>query len=645
MTNDAGVSGEDAVPQPERLSDADPYEGGRPGTADTGAVAPLVGLQRNHVTIEPGQVERVGLTVRNASGIVEGYSITALGPAAPFVEILPDEMSLFPGDEGTATVTFRPPRIPSAVAGDYVVGIRAMSHVTRDTVATDEIVVTLAPFYLLATDVSRTTFAVRTKAVTQIQVTNRGNSTMTYKVSAVDPEGYMTVTVDQVRVTLAPGESAWVPIRLKMAPRLFGTSNDTRSATATVVPLLNADTGMPILEAEPHDQRINVIHRPIIRLRMGGFGRFVFLITILALVAAVIFARMRASAPPEDIGAPPVPQNFSATLNEQGQPVLTWTPASGATQYSIYGIGTAGDPIATPSPSVVPAQPSPAGVAPAVVSPAIGPARATIVLAGATPSPSAQPSEVQRATPVCNDCGEITTVDGGTTRYVVTAAPPGYNCYRIAAKVGTTQSLYSPSTCIVVPGANIVVDPSGQPVVGPDGQLTTTTPPPPVAPVIYPPCPPADVVAQALPTGGIALVWSKPTAPPKGMAAPAPSPAPGAGSSAAADPSTSPSRKPARKPKVLPVCDPAKAITGWTAQRQLLGGWADVTPRGQANDTAMEIANLSPGAEYCFRLRADAADASSPYSPVTCAKTPPSAPGGAPSASVTPVAPASPPAG
>jgi hypothetical protein len=243
---------------------------------------------------------------------------------------------------------------------------------------------------------------------------------------------------------------------------------------------------------------------------------------------------------------------------------------------------------------------------------------------------------------VCNNCSEIATVDAGTTRYVVTGAPPGYNCYRIAAKVGSTQSLYSPSTCIVVPGANIVVDPSGQPVLDPNGQIKTTPAPPPspsTAPVVFDPCPPVDVSAQPLPTGGIALVWRKAVAPPKGMAAPSPSPAPGA-VTASTEASASPSRKPGKKPKVLPVCDPAKTITGWTAQRQLLGGWADVTPGGQPNDTAMEVPNLSPGAEFCFRLRADAADASSVYSKVTCAKT---LPGAGPESS-SPAAPAGTPA-
>jgi hypothetical protein len=78
---------------------------------------------------------------------------------------------------------------------------------------------------------------------------------------------------------------------------------------------------------------------------------------------------------------------------------------------------------------------------------------------------------------------------------------------------------------------------------------------------------------------------------------------------------------PAKPPAPAKVCDPAKAITGWTAQQQLFSGWSDVTPSGQPNDTALQVADLRPGTEYCFRMRADAADGSSVYAKVVCAKT------------------------
>jgi hypothetical protein len=559
------------------------------------------------------------MTVRNASGIVESYSLTPLGPAAPWVEVLPTELSLFPGDEGSATITFRPPRVPGVVAGEYVVAIRALSQVMRESAATDEISVTVGPFYQTSSDIARSTFTVRTKAETQIEIVNRGNATVVYHLSAVDPEGYMTVELEQDKVTLAPGETAWVAIRLKMAPRFFGTANDNRMVTAQIVPVRNADTNAPIVDVEPMVQRVTVLHKPFITLRMSWFGRIVFLVTILALISAVIFARVRANTPPENTGAPSVPGNLSATLNELQQPVLTWDPSSGATNYSIYAIGSAGDPAAGSSASATPV----ANPISAVGSP------------GSSPSNSLSPSAVdapERPSPVCNNCSEVTTLPAGTTRFVVTDAPPGYDCYRIAAKVGTTQSLFSPRTCIVVPGANILADTNGTAILSPDRQLQTTSPSPsPTAPAVIAPCPPIEVKAQAIPGGGLALLWKKADVPPKGMVAP---------SSTTSPTPTTTSAAPSKTPEPAQVCDPAKAITGWTAQQQLFTGWSDVTPGGQPNDTALQVANLQPGTEYCFRMRANSVDISSVYSKVVCAKTA----GAASSAPAAPSAPAASPA-
>jgi len=588
-------------------------DAGRDASHESGqsAIPPIVKILKNHTFVTPGQAERVPMTVRNVSGIVESFSLTVLGPAATWAEVLPTEVSLFPGDEGSATITFRPPRVPGVVAGEYVVAVRALSQVMRESAATDEILVTVAPFYQTTSDIARSTFTVRTKAETQIEITNRGNSTVVYHLSAIDPEGYMTVELEEEKVSLAPGETAWVTLRLKMAPRFFGTANDNRMVTAQIAPVRNADTDAPIVDVDPMVQRVTVLHKPFITLRMSWFGRIVFLVTILALVVAVIFARVRASTPPENTGAPSVPNNLSATLNDLNQPVLTWDPSSGATNYSIYAIGTAGDPASTGSPTP---------------NPAVG-------STGATPSAGSSASAVdapERPSPVCNNCSEVTTLPAGTTRFVITNAPPGYDCYRIAAKVNTTQSLFSPRTCVVVPGANILADSQGNAILTDDRQLQTTTPSPsPTAPLVIAPCPPTEVKAQAIPGGGMALLWKKADVPPKGMVGPSSTASPAVG---AASPSPSKAR-PAAK-----VCDPAKVITGWTAQQQLFSGWTDVTPGAQPNDTALQVSNLQPGTEYCFRMRADAEDGSSVYSKVVCAKTA----GAAGSAPSTPVAPASP---
>jgi len=652
MTNDTNIGSEGEI-----FADGPPFV-----LPVSGGLPPLVHLIEDHSTVEPGEASRAELSVRNISGIVESYDLTVLGPAAPWVEVIPTALSLFPGDEGTAVVTFRPPLSSSVVAGDYIVGVRAMSHVTRECTASDEILVSVSPFHRFATDISRTTFAVRTKAKSQIRIINQGNSTVTFRITAVDPEDYVHIVIPQREVTLAPGESVWVPILGKMAPRIFGSSNDTRTITATITAYPDALSTAPLLDVDPVEQRINILHKPFIRLRLGLFGRLVLLIAILALIAAFVFARILDNTPPEAVGAPPVPQAFRATLNDANQPVLTWDAAAGANQYSIYGIGTAGDP----PPSAAPAPPvasTPALATPAAspaASPVLAPRDSLVIVpavatsapaattpATASPSPSTSLPSLTGGnleSPVCDNCTEIATVDAGTTRYVVEKPVPGENCYRIAAKVGQTQSLYSPATCIIVPATN-VLDTDGDgiadaPDANGDGIPETTdsngdgipdapgdangdgqtdagaAPAAPAAPAVIAPCPPVKPKARAASTTTIAILWKKATKPPKGMTAPDPAasatPAAPTGGKDAAGSSTADTSN---------VCDPAKAITGWTVQRQIFTGWSDISPEAKADDTAIEIPDLTANTEYCFRMRAKAADANSVYSKKFCTMT------------------------
>lgn len=628
---------------------------GDPGSGDD--IPPLVHLASDHTEVEPGQAVRIDVTVSNPSGQVESYDLTVLGPAAPWVTISPQTLSLFPGEDGTATLTIRPPMSSSVVAGTYFVGVRAMSHVSRERSASAELVVAVEPFYRFTTAISRSTFAVRTKAKTQVRVINQGNSTVTYSLAAYDPDGYLRISLPQSTVTLVPGEAHWVPILAKMAPRPFGTANDIRTVITSVTPLRNADTDAAIIDEQPSEQRINILHRPFIRLRFGLFARLVLIFGLLALVAAFAFSRFMANQAPATIGAPPVPSGFLAALTTDDTPVLTWKTSPGATGYTIYSVAQSPD-----APAPAPAAP-PAAVVPA---PAVAPAALTgdaVFLLAADTSPSPEPVDLaDRPLPVCEGCTEVTSVDAGTTRYVVETFTPGTNCWRIAATVGETQSLYSPEACIDVPeaapalaavdtdgdGTPDSVDTNGDgvpdaPAVDTDGDGTPDAAGAP-APVVAP-CPPTKLKVKPVSPTALAVLWKPAVEPPPGMTTPDDAAASGVdggdlkmkqrsasrpalltpvswtgGSiTRTADSSSSAAEAPAPDPT---VCDPAKKITGWTVQRKIFSGWSDVSPEPKADDTAIEVSGLDPDRRYCFRMSAKAADANSVYTEKICARTP-----------------------
>jgi len=580
-------------------------------SAEPPLMRPLVNIREDHARVAPGEAFRAHFDVRNAGTIVETYDLIALGPAAPWVEIDPPTLSLFPGEEGTSVITLRPPLSPSVVSGDYIVGVQAMSQVRRQNASSDEMMATVTPFYRFSTAIGRNSFSIRTKARLLVQVSNEGNSTVTYQIDADDPEGYLTVKPEEPTITLAPGESRWSGVLVKAAPRIIGTSFDTRAFTVTVTPIRNADTGMPIVDPETDDARGSVLHKPFVRVRLGFFGKLVLLIGLLALIAVFIASRFLASAPPTTAGAPPVPNNLKAAAAGPGQVVLTWEQSPGASNYTVYSVGATGDP-ATSGGSASPAA-------------AASPANATSVVlrASATPSSSAEEDALHltRPSPICEGCTEVATVDAGTTRYVVEAVAPGEACYRVAAKVESTQSLYSPQACTYVANPNGVdvngdgtadgIDTNGDgspdaPLAG-AGATASQEPTPPA------PCPPVDTEAKPISTTSMAILWALATAPPRGMSAPP--------LAVEASPSTRAGLKPTVDAVTSNVCDPGATITGWTIQRKIFTGWSDVPVSPKAADTAAEVVDLSPGTKYCFRMKATSAEGESVYTKAFCGVT------------------------
>ena len=580
-------------------------------SAEPSLMRPLVKIREDHARVTPGEEFRAHFSVRNAGSIVETYNLIALGPGAPWVEIDPPALSLFPGEEGTALVTLRPPLSPSVVSGDYVIGVQAMSAVRRANASSDELLVAVAPFYRFSTAIGRNSFSIRTKAKLLVQVRNEGNSTVTYRIEAEDPEGYLTVQPEEPTITLAPGESRWSGVLVKAAPRIIGTTFDTRAFTATVTPIKNADSGMPIVDPQTDDARGSVLHKPFLRVRLGFFGRLVLLIGFLSLITVFVISRLLASVPPTTAGAPPVPNNVKAAAAGPGQVVLTWDPSLGASNYTIYSLSPAGDPTTSGSSARTAVSTPPASVT------------SVELRVSATPSPSSDDAAIyrNRPSPICEGCTEVATLDGGTTRYVVVAVAPGEACYRVAAKVEATQSLYSPQACAFVPDPNGVdlngdgiadgIDTNGDglpdaPLAG-AGALASQESTPPA------PCPPMETEAKPISTTSMAILWASATAPPRGMSAP-----PLAGH---ASPSTRPGLSPTVDAATSKVCDPAATITGWTIQRKIFTGWSDVAVSPKAADTAAEVVDLSPATKYCFQMRATTAEGESVYTKEFCGTT------------------------
>ena len=580
-------------------------------------IRPLVSLANDQLRLDPGQIGQSEFTVRNPGNIIETYDLTLLGPAQAWVEITPDSVSLFPGEEETVTLELHPPMTHRVPAGTYAVGVMAQSQVRPEAASTAELLVTVNPFYRFRCTSASTSFTIRTRATMLVQITNEGNSTVTYELKADDPEGFMRVRAKESLVTLTPGESRWVDILISVAPKFIGSDFNTRSFNVTVTPIRDEDLDLAILDEDSEEVIGSVLQRPYIRLRLGVFGRLFILLTILGLIAGFFISRWVQEQVAPIQGAPKVPLEFVAeTGSVPNQVLLTWQPSMGASEYRIYAVGSAGNPQPTPQPTVVVELPSAGGAA--------GVTRSARI------PQEAELTEAELANPVCANCSEVAVLGQGVTRHVVEDVPAGRACYRIAAFVGTLQSLFSQEQCSeVIDVSQFDGDGDGIPdAEQAAGGAASETPPR--------PCPAINVDARPVSTTSVAILWKKATKPPAGFRAPTPEPVTAvdatqmdvrggfpSGEGSETESGKPESGKPAGSGSKTRVCDPEQSVTGWNLQRRIFTGWSDVSPAPNPDDTAVEVRDLAPDTRYCFRIRAVSAQGTSRWSETVCVRTDP----------------------
>ena len=99
---------------------------------------PLITLDTERTSAQPGGQARVTVTVTNPGTVVEGYQLIVLGPLAPWAEVVPPEVSVYPQQETTAAVVISQPTGTGVPSGVQPFGVIARSTVHADASAVAE---------------------------------------------------------------------------------------------------------------------------------------------------------------------------------------------------------------------------------------------------------------------------------------------------------------------------------------------------------------------------------------------------------------------------------------------------------------------------------------------------------------------------
>lgn len=155
--------------------------------------------------------------MRNTGDTVEEYQLSVLGPLSRFCQFNPDKLRLFPGDEGSVTITVKVPRTPEVLAGPTPFGIRVVPREHPELSDVAEGTVTVTPFGDLRAEMNPVTVRGRLSALLRFTVNNRGNAPLEIRLVGRDDEDRLLFD-ERESSTLVPAGVVGTPV-LRVRPR------------------------------------------------------------------------------------------------------------------------------------------------------------------------------------------------------------------------------------------------------------------------------------------------------------------------------------------------------------------------------------------------------------------------------------------
>jgi hypothetical protein len=207
-------------------------------------VGALLDLEPRAAAATPGDRATVKLRVRNTGTVVDQFDLAVLGDSQAWATVDPPTLSLFPGAEGSATVTFSPPRSAQVPAGRLPFAIRAESKEDPAGSIVEEGTVDVAPFSDVFVEIVPRTSRGSRGTTHDLAIDNRGNAAADAKLTATDADRLLSFelrppalsapagTASFAKVAVKPRKTFW---RGQSVTRPFQVQVDTGGAAPSIV--------------------------------------------------------------------------------------------------------------------------------------------------------------------------------------------------------------------------------------------------------------------------------------------------------------------------------------------------------------------------------------------------------------------------
>jgi hypothetical protein len=180
-------------------------------------VGATANLETKTISVPPGGEASVRIRIQNSGTVVDEFTLQVLGDAASWATATPPVVSLFPGNDAIATITFRPPRTSQTRSGQIPFGIRVQSSQDPAGSVVEEGAVSVGTFADTTAELIPRNSRGSRGATHQVAVDNRGNGPLNVAVSAGDQDKLLELTPRPASLVIAPGTAGFV--RLHVRPR------------------------------------------------------------------------------------------------------------------------------------------------------------------------------------------------------------------------------------------------------------------------------------------------------------------------------------------------------------------------------------------------------------------------------------------
>jgi hypothetical protein len=177
----------------------------------------IASFEYNDLYVVPGEEITCRVRLRNVGSVVDQFTLDVLGDAKDWTTVSPDTVNVFPHQEATVELTFKPPRSADLPKGDVSFAVRVMSHEDTEGSTVEEGVVEIGGYTEPSIELVRRTVRGRRAARFRVVVTNRGNEAFETEVFAADPDDKLGFRFAQRQLTVVGGTSTIV--RLRARPR------------------------------------------------------------------------------------------------------------------------------------------------------------------------------------------------------------------------------------------------------------------------------------------------------------------------------------------------------------------------------------------------------------------------------------------